>query len=136
MRTLKIIQSLLLTLLGSVTVFLTLSILFDVFGIREKEGHYVLFIIYANLACGILYLYAAYANWKNQKYSNYSLVLATLILIIAFIFLLTYINDGGIYEKKTVKAMIFRMAFTMVMLLAGLYISKKSINNKSYKKLK
>lgn len=125
MKSLKIIQTGLLTLIGAISVFMTLSVIFNLFGIREKEGNYVLFIVYANLICGIIYLFSAFYNWKNIRISNYGLAIALIILIVAFIGLLIYINNGGIYETKTIKAMIFRMTFTLVMLVAGIIISKK-----------
>lgn len=125
MKVLKIVQTGLLTLLGTVSVFMTVSIIFDLFGIREKEGNYVSFVVYANLVCGILYLFAAYSSWKTPKWSNYSLSFALTILIVAFVGLLLHINSGGIYETRTVKAMIFRTVFTIVMLSIGIFMSKK-----------
>lgn len=126
MKTLKIIQSVFLLFFGGVTLFLTSSIIFDAFGIREREGNYVLFIVYTNLICGLIYLVAAYANWKNKKYGIYALVFAALILVIAFISLLIYINNGGAYESKTVKAMLFRIALTITLVVTGLKFLKKS----------
>lgn len=125
MKALKYLQTGLLTLIGSVSVFMALSVIFDLFGIREMEGNYVLFIVYNNLACGMIYLFAVYNNRKNIKMSNYSLAVALIVLIVAFIDLLIYINNGGIYEPKTVNAMIFRMAFTLVMLVTGIVVAKK-----------
>ena len=94
---------------------MTLSVIFDLFGIRAREGNYVLFIVYANLVCGIIYLYAAISNWKNLTNSFYSLVLASLILIVSFIAFGVYISNGGIHEVKTIKAMTFRTVFTLIM---------------------
>jgi hypothetical protein len=36
------------------------SVIFDLFGIREKEGNYVLFIVLANFIAGFFYLLSAY----------------------------------------------------------------------------
>ena len=115
MKKLKLIHTFLLSLIGVVSVFMTLSVIFDLFGIRAREGNYVLFIVYANLVCGIIYLYAAISNWKNLANSFYSLVLASLILIVAFIAFGVYISNGGIHEVKTIKAMTFRTVFTLIM---------------------
>lgn len=125
-KALKIIQSLLLTGFGAISVFMTLSVIFDWFGIREKEGNYVLFIVYANLICGFIYLYAAYINWKKQPYSLYSLAIATIILIVAFIALQVYAYNGGIHEVKTIKAMLFRVVFTTFMTVISFFVLKKS----------
>lgn len=115
MKKLKLIHTFLLSLIGVVSVFMTLSVIFDLLGIRAREGNYVLFIVYANLVCGIIYLYAAISNWKNLTNSFYSLALASLILIVAFIAFGVYISNGGIHEVKTIKAMTFRTVFTLIM---------------------
>lgn len=126
MRVLKIIQSLLLTGFGAMSVFMTFSVIFDLFGIREKEGNYVLFIVYTNLVCGLLYLYSAYSNWSNQKISLYLLTVATVILITAFIALKVFANNGGVHEEKTINAMMFRIVFTAFMATISYLIFKKS----------
>jgi len=132
-KALKIIQSLLLTGFGALSVFMTLSIIFDWFGIREKEGNYVLFIVYTNLVCGLIYLYAAYINWKKQSNSFYVLAVATGLLIIAFITLQVYASNGGIHEAKTIKAMIFRIIFTASLAAISFFILKKSNQHKPLK---
>lgn len=126
MKSLKLIYSLLLTFIGAVSVFMTLSIIFDAFGIREKEGNYVLFIVYANLFCGIIYLISAISIWRNQQRSVYVLIVAILILLVAFLGLLIYIKNGGIYETQTVKAMVFRIVFTVSLTGLGAYILRQS----------
>lgn len=130
MKILKIIQSLLLTGFGAMSVFMTLSIIFDWFGIREKEGNYVLFIVYTNLICGLIYLYAAYNNWKKQQNSFYMLAIATGLLIVAFVALQVYASNGGIHEAKTINAMLFRIGFTAVMVAISFFILKKSNQQK------
>ncbi|MCC7331411.1 MAG: hypothetical protein IT232_02280 [Flavobacteriales bacterium] len=130
MKALKIFQTFLLSLIGVISVFMTLSVLFDQFDIRQKEGNYVLFIVIANLLCGFIYLYAAFYNWKKQEKALYSLLLASIILILSFVFLQIHINSGGLYEQKTVKVMMFRIVYTIVMTGIGFYIQKKSKQSK------
>jgi|SRR5690554_1261348 len=125
MKVLKIIQIVLLTLFGTVTVFMATSVIFDWFGIREKEGNYVLFIVYTNLICGILYLVAACIAWTKPKLSFKSLFVSLFLLIIAFVAFQFYIHNGGIHEDKTVKAMIFRIVFTAIMTRIGWLSFKK-----------
>lgn len=125
MKTLKIIQTVLLSFFGLLTVFMASSVIFDLFGIREKEGNYVLFIVYTNLICGILYLLAAYTTWTKPKLSFKSLLISLSLLIIAFVAFLLYIQNGGIHEQKTVKAMLFRIVFTAIMAGIGWQNFKK-----------
>lgn len=122
---LKIVGTLLLIILGGISIFLTLSVIFDLFGIREKEGNYVLPIVYANLVAGISYLYAAYQKWNNPRMAFYVLIGTTAILLAVFIWLKTYIAGGGIHEEKTVSAMIFRIVFTLVIALVSYFLSRK-----------
>ena len=127
MKALKIIQTILLSFFGLVTVFMASSVIFNLFGIREKEGNYVLFIVYTNLVCGILYLMAAYTTWTTPKLSFTSLLVSLALLIVAFIAFQFYIYNGGIHEAKTIKAMVFRIVFTAIMTGIGWLSIKKRI---------
>ncbi len=128
MKALKIIQTILLSFFGLVTVFMASSVIFNLFGIREKEGNYVLFIVYTNLVCGILYLMAAYTTWTTPKLSFTSLLVSLALLIVAFIAFQFYIYNGGIHEAKTIKAMVFRIVFTAIMTGIGwLSIKKRNL---------
>jgi hypothetical protein len=102
----------LLAVLGLVTLFLSSSVIFDLFDIREKEGNYVLFIVWANFISSLLYLFSAYGMIKLKKWTLHLLVISLSILIVALIGLLIYIYSGGIYETKTIGAMIFRILLT------------------------
>jgi len=117
-----------LTGFGLLTLFLSTSVIFDLFGIRAKEGNYVLFVVWSNFISSILYLFAAYGFIKNKKWTATLLGISTLILIAAFIGLKIHINSGGIYETKTVGAMIFRISVTLVFaILAYFTITKKKL---------
>lgn len=129
MKATKIFISTFLLLFGAVSIFMTTSIIFDLFGIREKEGNFVYFIIYANLICGLIYLFVAYLIWKNIKVATYGLALASLILVSAFAVFLNYINQGGVYETKTVFAMGFRSSITIILMGISFYLMRKETIN-------
>ena len=124
MRIIKIILCLFLTLFGAVSIFMTLSIVFDWFGIREMEGNYVPFIVYANMICGFIYLYSAYAIWNDKKAAIWALGLAVLVLILTSICFGLFIREGGVYELKTVKAMGFRTLSTLAILIISYFLLK------------
>ena len=125
-------SAIIIGLFGLVTLFLSTSIILDLFDIRAKEGNYVLFIVWANFFSSILYLGSAYGFIKSKKWTTTLLAIATVILIIAFIKLKMYIGDGGIYETKTVGAMIFRITLTLVFtLIAYFTITKMKANTLS-----
>jgi len=107
---------------GLLTLFLSTSVIFDLFDIRVKEGNYVLFIVWANFLSSFLYLFAAYGFVKSKKWTSKILFLAFIILITAFIGLKTYINSGGVFETKTVNALFFRTTFTAVFSIIAYYI--------------
>ena len=110
---------------GFLTLFLSSSVIFDLFGIRAKEGNYVLIVVWANFMSSLLYLFSAYGFVGNRKWTSKLLVISSTILIAAFIGFIIHISSGGIYETKTIGAMIFRITLTIVFgLLAYLLINK------------
>ena len=122
--------SIILALFALLTLFLSSSIIFDWFGIRVKEGNYVLFIVWTNFIVSMLYLIAVYGFIKRTKWTFWTLILAFTILLIAFIVLLIHINNGGNYETKTVKVMIFRMLVTSTFALVAFVRFNKSLREK------
>ncbi|MEO9210571.1 MAG: hypothetical protein ABI208_05705 [Ginsengibacter sp.] len=115
-----------IALFGIATLFMSTSVIFNLFNIREKEGNYVLFVVYANLICSILYLASAYGFFTKKKWTVITLVTSIGVLILAFIGLGIYIFSGGIYELKTIDAMALRTLLTVGFALISLnYISKK-----------
>ena len=113
---------------GLLTLFLSTSVLFDLFGIRAKEGNYVLFVVWSNFISSILYLFAAYGFIKSKKWTTTLLGISTLILIGAFVGLKIHASSGGIYEEKTIGAMIFRISVTLVFaIIAYFIITKKKL---------
>ena len=106
----------LLAIFGLVTLYLSGSVIFDLFEMRAKQGDYVMPVIYANFIASLLYLVVAYGFFKQKKWTTKLLGLAVLVLVIGGIGLFFYINSGGIYEAKTPKAMVFRTGITLVFL--------------------
>ena len=121
-------SAVILTAFGLLTLFLSTSVIFDLFGIRAKEGNYVLFVVWSNFISSILYLLAAYGFIKSKKWTTSLLGISTLILLTAFIGLKIHASSGGIYEEKTIDAMIFRISVTLVFaIIAYFTITKKKL---------
>jgi len=111
---------------GIVTLFMSTSVIFGLFDIREKEGNYVLFVVVANFICAFLYLAAAYGFFTKKRWTTMVLNFSVAVLVITFIGLGIHIYYGGIYEQKTVVAMIFRTFLTIGFALVSFYyISRK-----------
>ena len=122
------ISGLAVSLLGLLSLFMTTSVIFGLFDIREKEGNYVLFVVIANFLCAFLYLIAGYGFFAKKNWTTMVLNSAVGILVVAFIGLGIHIYSGGIYEHKTIYAMIFRTFITMAFLLISFkYISPHKI---------
>ena len=120
------LSSLILAGFGLLTLFLSSSVIFDWFGIRAKEGNYVLFIVWANFISSLLYLISTYGFLKIKSWTFKALSVATVILVVALIGLFIHIYSGGIYETKTVFAMLFRISVTIVFTaIAYFSINKK-----------
>jgi len=124
MKTKKIrhyLSAFLLMGFGLLTLFLSSSVIFDFFNIRAIEGNYVLVVVWSNFICSILYLFAAYGFIKTKKWTSLLLGTASIILIISFISLKSHILSGGLYELKTVSAMIFRISLTITFTLIAYF---------------
>ena len=117
-RTLKNIIAGILIAFALLTIFMSSSVLFDWFGIRAKEGNFVPFIVKTNLTMGIVYLVAAYGFLKSKSWAFWLMLSAALFLLFAFAAFYIHIHAGGLYESKTIGAMAFRIAFTLI--IAGL----------------
>lgn len=115
---------------GLLTLFLSSSVVFDLFGIRAKEGNYVLFVVVANLVSSLLYLLASYGIIINRTWTTKVLSIAVVLLLIAFTGLLVHINIGGIYETKTIGAMVFRISLTLIFVTAAFLLNKRMKNGK------
>jgi len=102
---------------GFLTLFMSTSVIFDLFGVRELEGNYVPFIVWINFASSLFYLLAGYGYWFRKKWAYNVLAVNVLLLLIGLVALFIYINEGGVYESRTVFAMIFRIALTVFLLV-------------------
>jgi len=114
-----------LVLFGLLTLFLSTSVIFDLFGVREREGNYVLFIVWANFISSILYLIAAVTWFKKMKITSTLLGTSTAILTLGFVGLLIHINAGGLHETKTIGAMVFRTLLTLILIFISYKTLKK-----------
>ncbi len=113
-KILRFVTLFILTAFALLTLFLSSSVIFDWFGIRAKEGNYVPLVVWANLISSGLYLIAAYGLLKLKKWTVRPLLVSVFILIGALVGLYLHIEAGGLYETKTIGALFFRAALTLV----------------------
>lgn len=117
--------SMLLFVFGMLTLILSASIVFDWFGIREKEGDYVLIVVWANLICSFLYIISAIGVITLRPWAPKLLILSVFILSLAFIGFIIHINSGGLYETKTIGALIFRIVVSLALAFASMRLINK-----------
>ena len=127
------ITAIALLLFALLTLFLSSSVIFNLFGIRAKEGNYVPLVVWANFISSILYLAAAYGLFKMKKWSVWLLVISVVILVAAFIGLKLHISEGGLYEVKTLNAMIFRIGLTALLAVASYFLLQNKQLSKNEK---
>lgn len=128
-KVLRYLSAIILVGFGLLTLFLSMSVIFDLFGIRAKEGNYVLFVVWSNFVSSILYLFSSYGFLKFKSWTTILLSVASVILIISFVSLKIYISNGGIYETKTVGAMIFRISLTIAFTLIAYFTITNNKDN-------
>ena len=127
------ITAIALLLFALLTLFLSSSVIFNLFGIRGKEGNYVPLVVWANFISSILYLAAAFGLFKMKKWSVWLLVISVVILVAAFIGLKLHISEGGLYEVKTLNAMIFRIGLTALLAVASYFLLQNKQLSKNEK---
>lgn len=130
-KILAFLLSAVLFLFGMITLFLSSSIFFDWFGVREKEGDYVLFVVVVNFIVSILYLFAGYGFIKNKLFTAKVLYFSVAVLVAACAVLFVHITLGGIYETKTIGAMGFRIILTCIFAIAAYFMINKKDREES-----
>ena len=106
------------SLFGIVTIFMSGSVIFDLFGIRELEGNFVWFVVIVNFICGGFYLLAGYGFFTEHRWTTTLLATITVLLLLTLSGLIIHITYGFPYEIQTSKAMVFRIFVTV--LFAGI----------------
>ncbi len=101
-------------LLGLLTLFFSLSVMFNFFQIRKPGEHYVLFVLIGSFICSLIYLFAAYGFLKEDRRTTIALFIAASILIISFIGLLVHVMMGGLYELVIIRSLLIRTFITIV----------------------
>ncbi len=111
-----------LVLFGGLTLFLSTSILFDLFGIREKEGEYVPFVVLANFMASIGYFAAAIGLLAHRPWARYPLWMASVVLLMASLGFAVYVLQGGIHETHTTVALAFRTVLTIAFYATAVWL--------------
>jgi hypothetical protein len=113
-KIIKTITVVILLAFALLTLFLSSSVIFDWFGVRAKEGNYVLFVVWANFISSFLYLASVYGLITLKRWTYKPLAASVVLLVLTLIGLFIYIHFDGIYETKTIGALIFRATLSSI----------------------
>ncbi len=97
---------------GALTLFLSASVLLDLFGIRERESPFVLGVVVANLFASLLYLPAGAGLLMKRTWSAPLLAAAVGVLLVGALVFALHITEGGAYRTATIGALTFRTLLT------------------------
>lgn len=89
---------------------------------RENAGHYVPFVLWFNFSAGFFYLLSAVLMFINPIRGFWLAVIITLSTLLIFALFGLHIIQGGLYETRTVYAMILRV---VIWALITLYLYKR-----------
>lgn len=102
---------------GLVTIFMGGSVILDLFGLRAEQGHYVLFVVWANLICGFLYVFSTFGFFARKKWTELLYLIAIWLLVVTFVGFFSWIISGRVYEARTIGAMSFRLVLTLILFI-------------------
>ncbi len=100
------------------------SVIFIDGSFRKSVGNYISFIVWFNFLFGFVYLAASAGLWYQKRWAVWVSLLIASATLIAFGVLIIYIVSGGLYELRTIYAMIFR--FTVWLLISIVAYTKIS----------
>ncbi|MBK6541993.1 MAG: hypothetical protein IPG10_12095 [Flavobacteriales bacterium] len=109
---LRYVLATVLLLFGALTLFLSTSVIFDLFGVRAREGNYVLVVVWANFIASVLYVLAAGGVIAQRRWPAKVLLAAVVVLVGAAVVFVWHVYSGGLYEQKTIGALAFRTLLT------------------------
>lgn len=114
-NTILIISAIILGAFALLTFYLSGSLIFDLFGMREKQGiDFVPFVAWVNLISSILYFASAFGLAFKQTWTTLVLSITLALLALTFVVYILYINTGGPHLEQTFGALIFRMGVTLI----------------------
>ncbi len=111
---------------GLLTLYLSGSVIFDLFDMRAKQGNYVLFVIWANFICGFLYLAGSYGLLTKKTWTSAVFRISLGVLLLTFIAFLIYVYTGGVHKTDTFKALPVRAFITIIAYFTSIYTIKKN----------
>ena len=97
------------------------SVLFIDGAARIAAGNYAPFVLWSNFLLGFFYILAGIGLWMQKRWAAWLVMIITVITLTVFAILGFHISSGGLYEPRTLKAMILRSGvWTVIAIVAYL----------------
>lgn len=103
------------------------SVVFNIGNARVVNGNFVPFVVWFNFLSGFIYLLASWGLYKRKEWTKKLGISMIILILCVFIFFVIHIASGGLYEKRTVYAMIFRTLTWMFITLTAFKITQDKI---------
>jgi len=75
---------------------------------RAAAGNYVPFVLWFNFLMGFLYIAAGVGIWLQKRWAAWLAIFIALATLAVFAAFGVHVSQGGLYEQRTLKAMILR----------------------------
>ena len=75
---------------------------------REAAGNYVPFVLWFNFLMGFLYIVAGVGLWLQKRWAVWLAIFIALATLVIFAVFGVHVAQGGLYEQRTLKAMVLR----------------------------
>jgi len=94
---------------------------------REAAGNYVPYVLWSNFIMGFLYIIAGIGIWLQKRWAVWLALLILAATLTVFAIFGMHIFQGGLFEQRTVGAMILR---SVVWLTISFFAYRKIIAHK------
>jgi len=81
---------------------------------RAAAGNYVPYVLWFNFLMGFVYIIAGVGLWLQKRWAVWLSIFIAVATLIMFAIFGMHISQGGLYEPRTIKAMILRSGVWVV----------------------
>jgi len=75
---------------------------------RQAAGNYVPFVLWSNFILGFFYIIAGVGLWLQRRWAAWLAIFIAVVTLATFAAFAWHIQTGGLFEARTIKAMILR----------------------------
>jgi uncharacterized membrane protein (DUF2068 family) len=90
------------------------SVLFIDGAARIAAGNYVPFVLWANFILGFFYIIAGIGIWLQKRWATWLAIMIAMVTLIVFAAFGLHISNDGLFEQRTVIAMILRSSVWLI----------------------